>query len=61
MAAEKRQHEEWDAFMVSPAGAAKMADCELLEKFAIGANHKNTNHKGHEETRSSCDLADKPS
>jgi hypothetical protein len=35
MAAEKRQHEERDAFMVTLAGATTLADCELLEKFAV--------------------------
>jgi hypothetical protein len=56
MAAEERQHEKWNAVMVQAAGAAALADCELPEKPAIKLNHK-----GHEGTRSSCDLADKPS
>jgi hypothetical protein len=37
MAAQKRQHEEWDALMVAAAGTAEMADCELPEKFAVRA------------------------
>jgi hypothetical protein len=37
MAVEERQHEEWNAIVVATAGAAKMADCELPEKFAIRA------------------------
>jgi len=38
MAAEERQHEKWNALMVKAAGAAKMANCELLEEPAIGSN-----------------------
>src|SRR6478609_26392 len=37
MAAEEWQHEKRNAVMVQVAGAAKMADCGLLEKSAITA------------------------
>jgi hypothetical protein len=43
MAAEERQHEEWNAVVVAPAGTAKMANCELPEKPAI----KKQTTKGH--------------
>jgi hypothetical protein len=56
MVAEEWQHEEWHAIMVSFAGAAALADCGFPEKPAI----KPLNHKGHEGTRSSCNLADEP-
>jgi glutaredoxin-related protein len=53
MAAEEWQHEEWNAVMVPVAGTAALADCGFSEKPKLRINHK-----GHEETRSSCDLVD---
>jgi hypothetical protein len=37
MAAEERQHEEWNAFVVEVAGAAEMADCGFSEEPTIRA------------------------
>src|SRR5690348_17892181 len=37
MAAEERQHEEWNAVMVAIAGATTLADCELFEEFAVSS------------------------
>src|SRR3954471_5810072 len=52
MAAEKRQHEEWNAIMVPAAGTAKMADCGVFEKPAVNP----FTIEAHRDTQS-CQLA----